>query len=533
MINYRDKLERSVSLIPAAAALSAEDRAALVKALETLVGQHSNKLESPELKKRIEALTEIQRQLKDLETNFFVERAALKAKQKRFQEEGHDFRLYTLKNNEVLAKEITEHDEEAFKYLSDIKCCRIGSSNGFKMEFIFNPNPYFENSVLKKTYHMTNDNKPILEKAIGTEIKWYPGKIFAENCRSFFNFFQPLQAADVQSQMHRSYDIFSTIRDEIIPLWHQVNGKKNSHNSYNYGGHQEPLEIIFLGERAVLEGKYQKLYEPLYEKRYEIVNGITEVQETKSETAVDQEGGKATEEKGVPYFWVTAMKNDEVLGQKITKSDDGALKYLKEIKWCRIDNSKGFKLEFFFHPNPYFKNTVLTKAYHMSRDSQMLEKTTGTNINWHPGKSLTPSLLKKPRKRSKNAEFLTKQQSFFNFFNTPEYPGFPWDSSTYTHHDNFQKIEDQFEVQRDLDYEVGKTIRDRVIPHAVSLFTGEAVERGTYFEDLDDDDDLNDDDYYSDDDDEEEGEAVEQDTKFRLFDNDDDAEEEDEFEEDP
>ncbi|KAL6141007.1 hypothetical protein ACLB2K_059299 [Fragaria x ananassa] len=85
MMSYRDKLERSVSLIPAAAALGAKDRAALVKALESLVGQHSARLESPELKKRIAALTEIQGQLKDLKTKFVEERAALKARQNRCQ----------------------------------------------------------------------------------------------------------------------------------------------------------------------------------------------------------------------------------------------------------------------------------------------------------------------------------------------------------------------------------------------------------------------------------------------------------------
>lgn len=41
---------------------------------------------------------------------------------------------------------------------------------------------------------------------------------------------------------------------------------QNSSTSYNYGGHEELLKTIFLGERAVLEAKYQKLYEPLYTK---------------------------------------------------------------------------------------------------------------------------------------------------------------------------------------------------------------------------------------------------------------------------
>lgn len=63
---------------------------------------------------------------------------------------------------------------------------------------------------------------------------------------------------------------------------------------------------------------------------------------------------------------------------QITERDEGALKYLKDIKWCRIDDPKGFKLDFFFDPNPYFKNSVLTKTYHMiDEDEPILEKAIG------------------------------------------------------------------------------------------------------------------------------------------------------------
>lgn len=56
----------------------------------------------------------------------------------------------------------------------------------------------------------------------------------------------------------------------------------------------------------------------------------------------------------------------------------GLFKYLKDIKWCRIDNPKGLKLEFFFDTNPYFNNSVLTKTYHMIDDDELiLEKAIG------------------------------------------------------------------------------------------------------------------------------------------------------------
>ncbi|KAK6794225.1 hypothetical protein RDI58_007678 [Solanum bulbocastanum] len=38
----------------------------------------------------------------------------------------------------------------------------------------------------------------------------------------------------------------------------------------------DDLEAKFFEERAALEAKYQKFYQPLYTKRFEIVNGVIE-----------------------------------------------------------------------------------------------------------------------------------------------------------------------------------------------------------------------------------------------------------------
>ncbi|KAJ6372161.1 hypothetical protein OIU76_026614 [Salix suchowensis] len=273
----------------------------------------------------------------------------------------------------------------------------------------------------------------------------------------------------------------------------------------------DELEAKFFEERAALEAKYQKLYQPLYTKRYEIVNGVGEI-ETTNEAAMDQEGEKAAEEKGVPDFWLVAMKNNEVLAEEITERDEGALKYLKDIKWCRIEDPKGFKLEFFFDSNPYFKNYVLTKTYHMiDEDEPILEKAIGTEIEWYPGKCLTQKLLKKkPKKGSKNAKPVTKTEdceSFFNFFSPPQVPEDDEDIDE----DTAEELQNQMEQ----DYDIGSTIRDKIIPHAVSWFTGEAVQG--------DELGLDDDDGEDDDEDEDEDEEDEEDE---------DDEEEDEEEED-
>jgi len=265
----------------------------------------------------------------------------------------------------------------------------------------------------------------------------------------------------------------------------------------------DELEAKFFEERAALEAKYQKLYDPLYSKRFEIVNGITDV-ERKDEPENNTTTDENKEEKGVPEFWLTAMKTNEVLSVQITDRDEGALKYLKDIKWCRIDNPKGFKIDFYFDTNPFFKNSVLTKTYHMIDDNEpILERAIGTEIDWYPGKNVTQKLMKKkPKKGAKNAKPVTKTEqceSFFNFFSPPQVP-----------EDDEELDEETAENLQDLmeqDYDIGSTIRDKIIPHAVSWFTGEACQ----LDDLEDADEEDDEDEEDGDEDEDEDEEEEDD----------------------
>ncbi|XP_076881846.1 nucleosome assembly protein 1;2-like isoform X2 [Bidens hawaiensis] len=267
----------------------------------------------------------------------------------------------------------------------------------------------------------------------------------------------------------------------------------------------DEFEAKFFEERAALEAKYQKLYAPLYAKRYDIVNGVVEVDGVNDEAAMDVSDDKAKEEKGVPNFWLNAMKTNEILAEEISERDEEALKYLKDIKWCRIDDPKGFKLEFFFDTNPFFKNSVLTKVYHMIDDDEpILEKAIGTEIEWLPGKCLTQKILKKkPKKGSKNAKPITKTEncdSFFNFFNPPQVPE--------DEDEIDEEMAEELQNQMEQDYDIGSTIRDKIIPHAVSWFTGEAVQdddfEGIEDDDDEDDDEIDEDDDEDDDEDEEE-----------------------------
>ncbi|KAD1735743.1 hypothetical protein E3N88_42382 [Mikania micrantha] len=225
----------------------------------------------------------------------------------------------------------------------------------------------------------------------------------------------------------------------------------------------DELEAKFFEERAALEAKYQKLYAPLYSKRYDIVNGV-EGDAANDESAMDADD-KAKEEKGVPSFWLNAMKNNEILVEEISERDEEALKYLKDIKWCRIDDPKGFKLEFFFDANPFFKNSVLTKTYHMIDDDEpILEKAIGTEIEWLPGKCLTQKILKKkPKKGSKNAKPITKTEkcdSFFNFFNPPQVPE--------DEDDIDEELAEELQNQMEQDYDIGRVVLSMLVVNRVS-----------------------------------------------------------------
>ncbi|GJR65746.1 nucleosome assembly protein 1,4 [Tanacetum coccineum] len=184
-------------------------------------------------------------------------------------------------------------------------------------------------------------------------------------------------------------------------------------SSYEVGKGSEQLAELFTKVSSIssldkFACKLDLLIKFTCSRRYDIVTGAVEVDGAKEEDAMDQ----MIQEKGVHEFWLTVLKNNKIMAEVITERDEAALKYLKDIKWCRMDDPKGFKLEFFFDTHPFFTNSVLTKVYHMIDDDEpILEKAIGTTIEWLPGKCLTQKILKKkPKKGSKNAKPITKTE---------------------------------------------------------------------------------------------------------------------------
>ncbi|XP_057573613.1 nucleosome assembly protein 1-like 2 [Hippopotamus amphibius kiboko] len=180
------------------------------------------------------------------------------------------------------------------------------------------------------------------------------------------------------------------------------------------------LESKFLREFHGIERKFAEMYQPLLEKRRQIINAIYEptkeeceyksdsedyadeemydeeemcgneegllhdymdeddsceeyydyaIEEEEEEDDDDTEAvgdeNKEEDPKGIPDFWLTVLKNVDALTPLIKKYDEPILKLLTDIKVKFSDPGEplSFTLEFHFKPNEYFKNELLTKTY--------------------------------------------------------------------------------------------------------------------------------------------------------------------------
>ncbi|CAK6960061.1 nucleosome assembly protein 1-like 4a isoform X2 [Scomber scombrus] len=216
------------------------------------------------------------------------------------------------------------------------------------------------------------------------------------------------------------------------------------------------IEAKFYEEVHELERKYAALYQPLFDKRRDIVTGTVEptdeecewhsdrdeeeelAEEVKEKAAIeDAKKEEATPEedpKGIPEFWLTIFKSVDMLSDMLQEHDEPILKHLKDIqvKFSEPGQPMSFTLEFHFEPNGYFNNAVLTKVYKMKSEPDASDPFSfegpeiidceGCQIDWHKGKDVTVKTIKKKQKHKGRGTVrtVTKQvpnDSFFNFFN--------------------------------------------------------------------------------------------------------------------
>ncbi|XP_018608246.1 nucleosome assembly protein 1-like 4 isoform X2 [Scleropages formosus] len=265
-------------------------------------------------------------------------------------------------------------------------------------------------------------------------------------------------------------------------------------------------EAKFYEEVHELERKYASLYQPLFDKRRDVITGTVEPTDAECEWRSDHEEEEELSEelkkkacmeetkeaapseedpKGIPEFWLTIFKNVDMLGDLLQEHDEPILKHLQDIKvkFSEPGQPMSFTLEFHFEPNSYFTNTVLTKVYKMKSEPDREDPFSfegpeiidceGCEINWNKGKDVTVKTIKKKQKHKGRGTVRTitktvPNDSFFNFFNPIKVAE--------------TEMDEDSEFTLAADFEIGHFFRERIVPRAVLYFTGEALEDDDSFE---------------------------------------------------
>lgn len=234
------------------------------------------------------------------------------------------------------------------------------------------------------------------------------------------------------------------------------------------------VEMDFHREFYAIDMKYQQQRDEIFNRRKSVISGegdsietnesipsdvTTAVTEALQKMRFDKSVVDGDTVKGIPNFWLQALKNCTNYDELIREGDEEALSYLADIRVILIKEPEmSFKLEFEFAPNPFFENAVLTKQYYLSSDSDdefygfSIIRAIGCKIDWKDGMNIGE---KEP-------------ESFFNFFNPPELA----DNSTAKSTENVANFfESNFDLQQD--FETGLFIKEKLVPNAVLYYINE------------------------------------------------------------
>ncbi|KAM5185305.1 nucleosome assembly protein 1-like 4 isoform 1-T5 [Callospermophilus lateralis] len=205
-----------------------------------------------------------------------------------------EFWFTIFRNVDMLSELVQEYDEPILKHLQDIKVkfSDPGQPMSFVLEFHFEPNDYFTNPVLTKTYKMKSEpdkadpfsfEGPEIVDCDGCTIDWKKGRNVTVKTikkkqkhkgrgtvrtitkqvpnESFFNFFNPLKASgdgesldeDSEFTLASDFEIGHFFRERIVPravLYFTGEAIEDDDNVCGWGQFEEGEE----GEEEELEG---------------------------------------------------------------------------------------------------------------------------------------------------------------------------------------------------------------------------------------------------------------------------------------
>ncbi|XP_029057848.1 protein SET-like [Monodon monoceros] len=114
-----------------------------------------------------EEILKVERKYNKLRQPFFQKRSELIA-------QIPNFGGATFANHPQVSALLGEEDEEALHYLTRVEVTEFEDiKSGYRIDFYFDENPYFENKVLSKEFHLNESGDPSSKSA---ELKWKSGK---------------------------------------------------------------------------------------------------------------------------------------------------------------------------------------------------------------------------------------------------------------------------------------------------------------------------------------------------------------------
>ena len=85
-----------------------------------------------------------------------------------------DLGVTTIFNHPQVSALLEEEDEAVLRYLTRVEVIEFEDiKSGYRIDFNFDENPYFENKILFKEFHLNESSE---SSSKSTEIKWKSGK---------------------------------------------------------------------------------------------------------------------------------------------------------------------------------------------------------------------------------------------------------------------------------------------------------------------------------------------------------------------
>ncbi|CAC9482593.1 nucleosome assembly protein [Leishmania donovani] len=236
--------------------------------------------------------------------------------------------------------------------------------------------------------------------------------------------------------------------------------------------------------------RYDALFEPLLQRRKEIVTGAAvsdeEVKKGMPEEHVNvisvevddtDEAATAADAFGLEGFWLRVLRHHTVIDSTIEPHDEDVLKHLVDIRSSVAEGEYGsFQVIFTFSPNDFFEEETITATVSIKDDKPEL---TVSPITWKPGKNVMMHTVTKKQRAKRTGQVRTTtrdvpQLSFFWLFKKK--------TEAVGDDDGEEDGEEDDEEQRISMLEVLHTC---IVPNAVRYYTGEAPNG---FSDVDEED---------------------------------------------